>query len=145
MPMCRAGKGLLLTLFCFLGGLAVFQPGLVFSGQAGQTAPDITVSKEAQSYTWILQAPGQPGVAQISLSLRDAGGPVQKRVVSGELWMPAMPMPGYPLELEFQEAEAGEYLALVQYGHGGHWRIRAKFKDDKGQLFQQDFDLDIID
>jgi nitrogen fixation protein FixH len=104
------------------------------------------VEKSTQEYSWTLQTANKPGVVQVSLTLRDAGGgPVKGRTVKGELWMPDMPMPGYPLELAFKEDDAGRYLALAQYGHGGYWQIKAEFMDDKGQMFRQSFDLDIAE
>ncbi|MDR1241200.1 MAG: FixH family protein [Deltaproteobacteria bacterium] len=129
-------------LLCwFTAGL---QAGPVFPASSGQNIPEITVEKKSPEYTWILKTPGKPGLVQISLFLRHAGGsPVKQRSVTGEVWMPEMPMPGYPLALEFKEAEDGEYVALAQYGHGGFWQVKAQFKDDNDRLFQQSFDLDI--
>jgi hypothetical protein len=45
--------------------------------------------------------------------------------------------------LAFKEDDAGRYLALAQYGHGGYWQIKAEFMDDKGQMYRQSFDFDI--
>ncbi|MDR2669785.1 MAG: FixH family protein [Desulfovibrio sp.] len=104
------------------------------------------MEKITQEYTWTLRTANKSGVVQVGLTLRDAGGsPVKGRSVKGEVWMPDMPMPGYPAALEFQEADAGQYLALVQYGHGGYWQIKAEFTDDKGQMHRQSFDCDIAE
>ncbi|MDR2801094.1 MAG: FixH family protein [Desulfovibrio sp.] len=102
------------------------------------------MEKKSQGLTWTLTTPAKPGVAQVILRLRDEGGkPVQGRIVTGEVWMPGMPMDGYPLELRFEEARDGQYLALVQYGHGGRWQIRAAFRTDEGRDLRQAFDFDI--
>ncbi|MDR2161452.1 MAG: FixH family protein [Desulfovibrio sp.] len=104
------------------------------------------MEKQSPPYTWILQTPDKPGLVQVCLVVRDAGGgPAARRKVTGDVWMPAMPMPGYPLELKFEEAEEGRYFALVQYGHGGQWQIRAMFRDDQDQIFQQSFDFTILE
>jgi hypothetical protein len=133
----------LFCLFCWI--TAIFQDEPVFAGQPGQKGPEITVEKESAGYAWTLKTPNRPGVVQVSLLLRDArGGPINGRLVTGEVWMPEMPMQGYPMELEFQEADSGQYVALVQYGHGGYWQIKVKFRNGE-KLFQQFFDLNIKD
>ncbi|MDR0827712.1 MAG: FixH family protein [Desulfovibrio sp.] len=134
----------LLGLICL--SFANFPAGPAFSASNAGNVPELAVEKQSPEYIWVLRTPGKAGVVQVILTLRDAAGKTVKgRRVTGEVLMPTMPMPGYPLELEFQEAEDGKYAALVQYGHGGYWQIKARFKDDKDQLFQQVFDLDIKD
>ncbi|MDR2825603.1 MAG: FixH family protein [Deltaproteobacteria bacterium] len=136
-----------LAIFCLLcGTVFAVQAVPAFSVQAAQRATEIILEQKTVEYTWILKTPNKPGVVQVSLILRDAGAnPVLGLSVTGEVWMPKMPMPGYPLELEFDEEGEGQYLALVQYGHGGYWQLRAKFMDAKGQLFEQAFDIDMED
>jgi hypothetical protein len=137
----------ILVIFCFLCcAVGAVQAVSFISAEAAQKAAEITVEQKTAEYAWILKTPNKPGVVQVSLILRDAGGnPAPGLYVTGEVWMPTMPMPGYPLELEFVEDGEGQYLALVQYGHGGYWQIRAKFRDARGQLFQQSFDIDMED
>jgi nitrogen fixation protein FixH len=111
---------------------------------AGSHPPAITVEEHSQGIAWVLTSPARPGLAQVSLVLRDAAGnPLKQRTVTGDVWMPEMPMQGFPLELRFDEAEEGRYLALVQYGHGGFWQIRVMFADDSGRVLRQSFDLNI--
>jgi nitrogen fixation protein FixH len=142
MEMIR--RQCLVLLFCLLCWISAFPagPGPAAAGPA--SFPAIRVEKESGGLTWILTTPARPGLVQVSLSLRDAdGNPVRRRVVTGEVRMPDMPMEGYPLELLFAEAEDGQYLALVQYGHGGYWQIAAMFTDDDGRAVRQIFDFDI--
>ncbi|MDR1685319.1 MAG: hypothetical protein LBR82_02560 [Desulfovibrio sp.] len=120
--------------------------GPATAAAGGQKAPHITAEKITPEYTWTLRTANKPGVVQVGLTLRDArGASVQGRTIKGGVWMPDMPMQGYPMELAFQEADAGQYFALVQYGHGGFWRITAEFTDDGGQRRRQSFDLDIAE
>lgn len=105
---------------------------------------EIVLEKQDQGCRWIMRSPAKAGIAQVILSLRDhTGKPAGKRAVSGELLMPHMSMPGYPLKLEFQETENGVYAALVQYEHAGVWRIAAVVRDEDGRESRQVFDLDI--
>ncbi|MDR1489041.1 MAG: FixH family protein [Desulfovibrio sp.] len=160
MPMRRAGepggrrksdkpgemgmhyrKFLIFCLLCLT--VAVF-PDVQAEAADQAHPPAIIVENKSYGLTWTLTTPAKPGVVQVSLRLRDAGGnPVSGRVVTGEVWMPGMPMEGYPLELRFEEAEGGLYLALVQYGHGGHWQIRAAFRGGDDQVLRQSFDFEI--
>jgi hypothetical protein len=127
-------------LCCFIIGVPAAAP---FSASAAHPA-EITIEKKSPEYTWLLRTPNKPGLVQVSLDLLDAGGgEVKGLTVLGDVWMPEMPMQGYPMSLEFQEAEAGRYVALVPFGHGGYWQIRAKFKDAGGRWFEQAFDIEL--
>lgn len=132
-------------IFCLLCWTAAAFPAGPGSAAAGQASPPvIRLEKKSADLTWTLTTPASPGLVQVSLSLRDAAGnPVRQRLVTGEVRMPDMPMEGYPLELLFAEAEDGQYLALVQYGHGGYWQITAMFTDGDGRTVRQVFDFDI--
>lgn len=122
------------------------QTGASRSALAAPTAEPITMRQSGPEYVWTLQTPGKAGVVQIILTLRDARGePVRGKEITGAVWMPDMPMRGYPLELEFQEIEAGEYGALVQYKHGGFWRVMARFGGKDGKIFHQAFDFKLKD
>ncbi|MDR3177047.1 MAG: FixH family protein [Desulfovibrio sp.] len=135
----------LFSVFCLLcWAAAAFPAASGFAAADRASSPAITVEKKSQGITWILTTPARPGVAQVSLVLRDAAGnPVQGKVVTGDVRMPDMQMEGYPLELQFAEDKDGRYVALVQYGHGGYWQIRATFGDDDGRVLRQSFDFDI--
>jgi hypothetical protein len=143
--MIRSRTQRLLVATCLLFW-PILAADAAFAAPAGSNAGEINVLRQERGYTWTLRAPDRPGVVQVSLSVRDAAGnPVRQKTLTGEVWMPTMPMPGYPLPLEFSEEEDGSYFALVQYGHGGYWQIRAEFRDDKGEWVRQVFDFDLKD
>jgi hypothetical protein len=128
-------------LCCFITAI---QAGAFSSASAAHRAAEIAVERKSPEYTWILRTPDKPGLVQVSLDLLDAGGgKITGLTVTGEVWMPEMSMQGYPMSLEFQETEDGVYVALVPFGHGGYWQIRARFKDTRGRLLEQSFDLEI--
>ncbi|MDR2076784.1 MAG: FixH family protein [Desulfovibrio sp.] len=141
--MIPASKQRLFVLFCLFCWAAA---GLPASASAAPAGREISLEKRSPDHVWTLRLPDRPGVVQVSLTVRDAAGrPAQGGSVTGEVWMPEMRMQGYPLELRFEEADGGNYLALVQFGHGGYWRIRALFRDDGGQVVEQSFDFTLAD
>lgn len=111
---------------------------------AGQESKGITVEKISPDYVWVLETPDEHGVVQVKITLSDAAKkPVKGKVLTGQLWMPKMPMHGYPEILEFKETGEGQYSAAATYKHGGYWQIKAQFKNDKGQSVEEEFDFDI--
>ena len=124
----------------------LIRTGPAFSADNSGETPELTVEKQDGLHTWILRAPDKTGMVLVILSLRDASGKaVEGRQVTGMVWMPQMPMQGYPHDLEFSYEGGGEYSALVQYMHGGLWRITARFKDEGDRLFEQSFDFTLTD
>jgi hypothetical protein len=133
----------LAVLFSFWACAALFP---WTAGAAGQKEAIIVLQRAGQGYALELRTPGRAGVAQVALLLKDAGGkPLAGKKITGELLMPRMPMPGYPLELEFYEEENGGYAALAQYAHGGLWRISVRFSGEGGTSVQESFDFELND
>lgn len=133
-------------VFFMICGCAFFQAESVYAADAGQKDAVIVLERTNEGYSWFLQTPSKPGVVQVLLWLKDADGNlVPGKKVTGEVLMPQMPMQGYPLKLEFYEEKGGEYCALVQYAHGGLWRITAGFAGDEEQRIQESFDFELKD
>lgn len=137
----------LVLLFFLLSAFSAALPGVATAAAGGrQEAPAITVEKTGPDISWTLKTPGKSGVVQVVLTLRDANNaPMLGKKLTGEVWMPAMPMPGYPLELDFYELQDGDYAALVQYAHGGLWQIKARFAGGEGKVHQESFDFTLAD
>lgn len=113
-------------------------------GGCGQKSKEITVEKRSPEYSWVLKTPDEHGVVQVRIILSDAAKkPLKGKLLKGQVWMPEMPMYGYPQVLEFKEVEAGQYSVLVTYAHGGYWQIKAGFENDKGQIVEEAFDFEL--
>lgn len=137
-------------IFTTLAGLLVCLLPLcsapAWADDGRRPAPELRLEKKDEAHTWTLRTPNKPGVVLVILSLRDAADkPVEGRQVTGSVWMPEMPMRGYPLDLEFTYEGMGEYSALVQYNHGGLWQIKARFQGHGDQVFEQFFDFTLAD
>lgn len=115
---------------------------------ASEDAPDrIALEASSESLTWQLLSPAKAGTSLVEIVLKDKeGNLVADKNMTGELWMPEMPMKGYPVSLLFTDAErVGVYGCLAQYMHGGLWRITAKVELGCGRTEQVQFDLTLAD
>lgn len=115
---------------------------------APEEAPDrISLEASSESLTWQLLSPAKAGTSLVEIILKDKeGNLVADKNMTGELWMPEMPMKGYPVSLLFTDVErVGVYGCLAQYMHGGLWRIAARVDLGDGKTEQVEFDLTLAD
>ena len=111
---------------------------------AGDT---IVLSGSTRSFAWQLSSPLKAGTNLVEITLKDKEGkPVAGKDMTGRLWMPDMPMQGFPVDLFFADVDGtGVYGCLAQYVHGGLWRISVQVAGDDGKTERVEFDLTLSD